>query len=59
MLIRKAIAYSVALLTLVLTLPPPARADSTMEALGLCSEVERYANTLVDYTETKCLPARG
>ncbi|MGE3623572.1 MAG: hypothetical protein AB7H77_06865 [Bdellovibrionales bacterium] len=40
---------------------PPQRAhaaseESTLVAMGLCSEMERLINVLVDYTQTKCIP---
>ncbi len=31
--------------------------DDALIAMGLCSEMERLINTLVDYTSTKCIPA--
>jgi hypothetical protein len=35
----------------------PTLADEALEAAGLCHKIENFMNALVDYTNTKCLPA--
>jgi hypothetical protein len=53
--IRTIVAAMFALLAI--TAPAQAATEqNTLVAMGLCSEMERLINTLVDYTQTKCIP---
>ena len=35
----------------------PVQADESLEAAGLCHNIENLMNALVDYTRTKCFPS--
>lgn len=58
MVLKRYLVFPLTLLVLSITFHVvPVQADESLEAAGLCHNIENLMNALVDYTVTKCFPS--